>query len=121
VKQAIRWAAGEEIPVKKTIIKVPYVDVREVRTRMRLSQAQFAQRFDFAPSSVRNWEQGRRQAPRVCCSPSLTATRRSLNPSSHPPPPGRALPGNPASPAGVRVHSAAAILKSVTALPHVLR
>lgn len=61
VKQAIRWAAGEDIPVKKTIIKVPYVDVREVRTRMRLSQTQFAQRFGFAPSSVRNWEQGRRQ------------------------------------------------------------
>jgi len=61
VKQAIAWAAGEDIPVKKTIIKVPYVDVREVRTRMHLSQNQFAERFGFAPSSVRNWEQGRRQ------------------------------------------------------------
>jgi putative transcriptional regulator len=61
VKQAIAWAAGEDIPVKKTVIQVPYVDVREVRTRMRLSQNQFAQRFGFAPSSVRNWEQGRRQ------------------------------------------------------------
>lgn len=61
VKQAIAWAAGEDIPVKKTIIKVPYVGVREVRTKMRLSQNQFAQRFGFAPSSVRNWERGRRQ------------------------------------------------------------
>jgi len=61
VKQAIAWAAGENIPVKKTIIQGQYVDVREVRTRMHLSQDQFAQRFGFAPSSVRNWEQGRRQ------------------------------------------------------------
>ncbi|SPF43827.1 Transcriptional regulator, XRE family [Candidatus Sulfopaludibacter sp. SbA4] len=61
VKQAIAWAAGKDIPVKKTIIMVPHVDVREVRTRMHLSQNQFAQRFGFAPASVRNWEQGRRQ------------------------------------------------------------
>jgi putative transcriptional regulator len=61
VKQAIAWAAGEDIPVKKTTIMVPHVDVREVRIRMHLSQNQFAQRFGFAPASVRNWEQGRRQ------------------------------------------------------------
>ena len=61
VKQAIAWAAGEDVPVKKTIVNVPYVDVREVRTKMHLSQTQFAQRFGFAPASVRNWEQGRRQ------------------------------------------------------------
>lgn len=50
-------AAGDDVPVKKTIVKVRYVDVREVRAKMRLSQNQFAQRFGFAPSSVRNWEQ----------------------------------------------------------------
>jgi putative transcriptional regulator len=61
VKQAIAWAAGEDVPVKTIVIKVPYVDVRVIRTRMRLSQNQFAQRFGFTPSTVRNWEQGRRQ------------------------------------------------------------
>ena len=61
VKQAIAWAAGEDIPVKKTTIMVPHVDVRKVRIGMQLSQNQFAQRFGFAPASVRNWEQGRRQ------------------------------------------------------------
>ena len=61
VKQAIAWAAGDDIPVRKTVVKVPYVDVREVRRRMRLSQDEFALKFGFAPASVRNWEQGRRQ------------------------------------------------------------
>jgi putative transcriptional regulator len=61
VKQAIAWASGEDIPVRKTVVKVPYVDVREVRRRMRLSQDEFALKFGFAAASVRNWEQGRRQ------------------------------------------------------------
>jgi putative transcriptional regulator len=77
VKQAIAWAGGEDIPVKKTTIMVPEIDVREVRTRMHLSQDEFAQRFGFAPASVRNWEQGRRASactprchrtpPESCC------------------------------------------------------
>ena len=37
----------------------PEVDVREVRTRMGLSQAQFATKFGFPPATLRNWEQGR--------------------------------------------------------------
>jgi putative transcriptional regulator len=61
VKQAIAWAAGEDVPVRTHVVKIPYVDVREVRQRMRLSQDQFAQKFGFSPASLRNWEQGRRQ------------------------------------------------------------
>jgi putative transcriptional regulator len=37
------------------------VNVREIRGRTGLSQAQFARRFGFSPSAVREWEQGRRQ------------------------------------------------------------
>ncbi len=37
------------------------VDVRAIRARTGLSQAQFARRFGFTPGAVRGWEQGRRQ------------------------------------------------------------
>ena len=38
-----------------------HVDVRAIRDRTGLSQTQFARRFGFSPSAVREWEQGRRQ------------------------------------------------------------
>ncbi|WP_180542460.1 helix-turn-helix domain-containing protein [Nevskia soli] len=36
-------------------------DVRQVRMKMKLSQAQFATRFGLPPATLRNWEQGRSQ------------------------------------------------------------
>jgi DNA-binding transcriptional regulator YiaG len=40
-------------------VRVPEVDVRAVRERFGLSQAEFAIRFGFALDTVQNWEQGR--------------------------------------------------------------
>jgi len=37
------------------------VDVRAIRARTGLSQPNFAKRFGFSTSAVREWEQGRRQ------------------------------------------------------------
>ncbi len=37
------------------------VDVRGIRERLKLSQSDFAARFGFTASAVRQWEQGRRQ------------------------------------------------------------
>jgi DNA-binding XRE family transcriptional regulator len=37
----------------------PQVDVRQVRRKMGLSQAQFATKFGLPPATLRNWEQGR--------------------------------------------------------------
>ena len=37
------------------------VDVRAIRDRTGLSQPNFAKRFGFSVSAVREWEQGRRQ------------------------------------------------------------
>jgi putative transcriptional regulator len=37
------------------------VDVRSIRSRTGLSQTEFARRFGFSVSAVREWEQGRRQ------------------------------------------------------------
>jgi putative transcriptional regulator len=54
LEQAIAWTRGENDDVR-----VPEVDVRQVRTKMGLSQAQFATKFGFPPATLRNWEQGR--------------------------------------------------------------
>ena len=59
LEQAIAWTRGENDDVRVTLVQVPAVDVREVRTNMGLSQAQFATKFGFPPATLRNWEQGR--------------------------------------------------------------
>lgn len=44
-EQAIAWTRGENDNVRATLVHVPEVDVREVRTKMGLSQARFATKF----------------------------------------------------------------------------
>src|SRR5580704_9516311 len=62
LEQAIAWTHGENDNVRVTLVHVPEVDVRKVRTKMGLSQAQFATKFGFPPATLRNWEQGGRAA-----------------------------------------------------------
>jgi DNA-binding XRE family transcriptional regulator/predicted RNA binding protein YcfA (HicA-like mRNA interferase family) len=60
----IARASGEDVPVRVTMVSVerrPVVDVRTLRQKLGLSQAEFAAWFGFAPATVRNWEQGRTQ------------------------------------------------------------
>src|SRR5258706_13206228 len=59
LKEAIAWSQGENNNVRVTLVHVPKVDVRKVRLKMGLSQAQFATKFGFPPATLRNWEQGR--------------------------------------------------------------
>jgi len=59
LKEAIAWSKGENENVRVTLVHVPEVDVRKVRLKMGLSQAQFAIKFGFPPATLRNWEQGR--------------------------------------------------------------
>src|SRR5260370_20023201 len=59
LKEAIAWAAGENVPVRVTAVQVPTIDVRAVRRRLGLSQSEFAARFGFQPATLKNWEQGR--------------------------------------------------------------
>jgi putative transcriptional regulator len=42
-------------------VRVPYVDVAEVRAGLGLTIPEFAQRFGLTPASVRNWEAGHTQ------------------------------------------------------------
>lgn len=57
--QAIEWTKGRNHRVRITLVRAPDVNVRQVRLRMGLSQAQFAGKFGFPPGTLRNWEQGR--------------------------------------------------------------
>jgi putative transcriptional regulator len=59
LQEAIAWSKGENDNVRVTLVHVPKVDVRKVRLKMGLSQAQFATKFGFPPATLRNWEQGR--------------------------------------------------------------
>jgi len=59
LEQAVAWTHGENDRARVTIVQIPDVDVRDVRRRMGLSQAEFATKFGFSPATLRNWEQGR--------------------------------------------------------------
>ena len=59
LEQAIAWSRGENVRVRVTQIRVPDVDVRDLRRKMGLSQSQFATKFGFPPATLRNWEQHR--------------------------------------------------------------
>jgi len=59
LEEAIAWSHGQKTNARVTLVQVPEVDLREVRTKMGLSQAQFASKFGFPPAALRNWEQGR--------------------------------------------------------------
>ena len=59
LNEAIAWTEGRNAKARVTLVKVPDIDVREVRLKMRLSQAEFASKFGFPPATLRNWEQGR--------------------------------------------------------------
>jgi putative transcriptional regulator len=59
LNEAIAWTKGRNENVQVTRVLVPKVDVRKVRLKMDLSQAQFAAKFGFPPATLRNWEQGR--------------------------------------------------------------
>ncbi|MBZ5608039.1 MAG: type II toxin-antitoxin system MqsA family antitoxin [Acidobacteriia bacterium] len=59
LEQAVAWTKGQNTRVRVTVVHVPEIDVRKVRRKMGLSQAQFANKFGFPPATLRNWEQGR--------------------------------------------------------------
>src|SRR5438105_126486 len=63
LNEAVRWAKGEDVAgVRVRHINVPArLDVRAIRQRLNMSQTEFAERFGFSPSTLRNWEQGTRQ------------------------------------------------------------
>lgn len=61
-RQALAYAKGER---EGFVAHVPEaLDVKAIRARLGLTQAEFAARFGFDVRAVENWEQGRRQPER---------------------------------------------------------
>lgn len=61
LNEVIAYAKGDTESARVHVVRVPdQVDVRCIRERLRLSQSEFAMRFGFSLSNVKNWEQGRR-------------------------------------------------------------
>ena len=59
---ALAYAQGDTTRGQAHTVQIPdRVDVKAIRKRLGLTQAAFAQRYGFELSSIRNWEQGRRQ------------------------------------------------------------
>ncbi|HEV2365761.1 MAG TPA: helix-turn-helix domain-containing protein [Caulobacteraceae bacterium] len=61
VEQAAAFERGEAGPNSYRVHVPERIDVKAVRAYFGLSQAEFAQRFGFTVSTVREWEQGRRR------------------------------------------------------------
>jgi putative transcriptional regulator len=61
-REALAYAKGER---EGFVAHVPeYPDVKQIRARLGLTQAEFAARFGFDLRAVENWEQGRRHPER---------------------------------------------------------
>jgi putative transcriptional regulator len=66
LEQALAFARGEHgAAARVTTVQVPdEIDVRAIRRHAGLSQRDFAARYGFALSALRDWEQGRRRPER---------------------------------------------------------
>ena len=62
LQDALAYARGDVTRGQTHIVPIPdTVDVKAIRKRFGLTQVAFAKRYGFELSSIRNWEQGRRQ------------------------------------------------------------
>ena len=60
-REALAIARGEADPSTYRVHVPETVDVRAIRSKLGLSQDQFATRFGISLSTLRKWEQGERQ------------------------------------------------------------
>ena len=58
LSDALAHARGEASGIVAHTVEVP--DVRSIRRSLRMSQQQFAEAYHIPISTLRNWEQGRR-------------------------------------------------------------
>lgn len=65
MKQAVQFLKGDTEDARVTTVEIPTVDVKALRARLSMTQAEFAQRYGFSTSAVQNWEQGRRRPERA--------------------------------------------------------
>ena len=58
-KEARKIARGEANPASYKMHIPPSIDVRALRTRLNMTQEEFAVRYGLTVARVRDWEQGR--------------------------------------------------------------
>ena len=59
-RQALAFADGTG-DLRKYRVHIPHeIDVRRIRTKLGMTQAQFARAFGFSIDNLRHWEQGQR-------------------------------------------------------------
>lgn len=63
LEQAVAYAKGDPEPTAYRVHLPVHVDVRAIRRKLNLTQAQFAGEFGFSINTLRHWEQGN-DAPR---------------------------------------------------------
>lgn len=61
LNDAVAIAEGRADPSTYRVHVPEDVDVKRIRQRLRLSQTEFARRYGFSPSAVKDWEQRRRR------------------------------------------------------------
>ena len=61
LEQALAYARGEADKSKYRVHVPRRIDVRAIRTRLGMTQEEFAARFGFSVNTLRHWEQGKRQ------------------------------------------------------------
>ncbi len=61
LKETLAYKEGRPVDVRATSITPSDIDVKSIREGLRLSQEEFAKRYEITLSALRNWEQGRRK------------------------------------------------------------
>jgi putative transcriptional regulator len=61
LEEAVACARGEADESRYRVHLPERVDVRAIRTRLGMTQEQFAAIFGFSVNTLRRWEQGKRQ------------------------------------------------------------
>ncbi len=60
LEQAVSYASGTADPSLYSVHIPQGVDVKAIRSKLHMTQEEFAGRFGFSINTLRHWEQGRR-------------------------------------------------------------
>jgi putative transcriptional regulator len=61
LEEAVAYARGEADERRYRVHVPERIDVKSIRTRLGMTQEEFALHFGFSVNTLRHWEQGKRQ------------------------------------------------------------
>ena len=88
LKEVVAHKRGEITLPSRYVDVAPQVDVKAIRTKLKLSQSEFADRFYFPIRTLQDWELGRNQplspirAYLVCISRNPKMVEKALRPGA---------------------------------------